>query len=136
MVLVDIKAKPSASMQRWFGLSLSILLLIVAAACRAISPALAIAVAALAVVGCVVYYVVPAARVPIIRGWQYVTFPIAFVVSHVLLLSTYFGVFLPVGIVMRLLGHDPLQLKDDDRASFWIERPTKSSGTDRYFKQF
>lgn len=136
MVLVDVKAKPSDSMQRWFGLSLAVLLLIIAAAFRVFSPALAVVVAGMAVVVCGVYYLVPAARLPVIRTWQYVTFPIAFVVSHALLLVTYFGVFLPVGIVMRLLGHDPLQLKDDDRDSFWIERPSKPSGTDRYFKQF
>ncbi|PQO25379.1 hypothetical protein C5Y96_23855 [Blastopirellula marina] len=136
MVLVDIKAKPSASMQRWFGLSLTALLLIVAAACRGVSPLLAIAVAVLAVLVCVAYYLVPATRLPIIRTWQVVTFPIAFVVSHVLLLVTYFGVFLPVGIVMRLLGHDPLQLKEDDRDSYWVQRPTKPTSTDRYFKQF
>lgn len=136
MVLVDIKAKPSDSMQRWFGLSLTVLLLIVAAACRGVSPLLAGAVAVLAVMVLVAYYLVPATRLPIIRTWQYVTYPIAFVVSHVLLLVTYFGVFLPVGIVMRLLGHDPLQLKEDDRDSYWIERPTKPTSTDRYFKQF
>lgn len=136
MVLVDIQAKPSASMQRWFGLSLTALLLIVAAACRGVSPLLAIAVAVVAVVVCVAYYLVPATRLPIIRTWQVITYPIAFVVSHLLLLVTYLGVFLPVGIVMRLLGHDPLQLKDDDRDSYWNERPTKPTGTDRYFKQF
>ncbi len=136
MVLVDIKAKPSASMQRWFGLSLTVLLLIIAAACRGVSPLLAGAVAVLALIVGVLYYTVPAARLPIIRTWQYVTYPIAFVVSHVLLLVTYFGVFLPVGLLMRLLGHDPLQLKDDDRDSYWVPRESKPAKTDRYFKQF
>ncbi len=42
--------------------------------------------------------------------------------TRVLLGLVYFVVMTPTGIVMRLLGRDPLDRQLGDRASYWVER--------------
>ena len=66
----------------------------------------------------------------------YVTYPIGFALSHVLLGIVYYLVLTPIGLLMRLLGNDPMKRDaDPDLASYWIDKePT--SGTDRYFRQY
>ena len=70
-------------------------------------------------------------------GMAYLTFPIGFVLSHVLLAAIYFLVLTPTGIVMRLCGIDPMGRKFDARAAtYWTARPTASPERERYFRQF
>jgi hypothetical protein len=79
---------------------------------------------------------VPAARRWIYVGWMYVTFPIAWVVSHTILAVMYFLVATPVAFVMRLVGRDPMQRKFDKAAkSYWVVREPNRD-TARYFRQF
>ena len=84
---------------------------------------------------CVVYYLLPATQLTIIRWWQRLSFPLAWVLSHVLLLSVYFGIVLPIGLGLRLVGYDPLRLRSMRRESEWIER-TPNRSVARYFRQF
>jgi hypothetical protein len=66
----------------------------------------------------------------------YVTLPIGFVVSHVVLAAVYYLVFTPVGLLMKLAGYDPMQRKWDKQAeSYWIKREDAPS-PDRYFRQY
>ncbi len=54
---------------------------------------------------------------------------------YVLLVLMFFIVFAPVGIVLRILGKDPLDQKLDPQASsYWIERPPPDPS--RVEKQF
>jgi hypothetical protein len=64
------------------------------------------------------------------------SFPIGFVLSHVMLATLFFGVFLPIGVLLRVLGKDPLErAADPARGSYWSPaRPPRS--VDSYFKQF
>ena len=81
------------------------------------------------------YYAVRPLRRPLIRAWITVTFPLGWVISHVVLAVVYYGVFSPIGLVQRLLGRDPMQRRADPGAeSYWIERTTKRDVTS-YFKQ-
>lgn len=136
MPLVDVHATPTRSMRRWFGASLGLLLLIVSFACWKFST---VAGAALMIVGAliaVVYYAVPAAQLPIIRAWQMLTFPVSWLLGHLLLGGIYFGILLPIAITLRTFkGHDPLGLRSDVRESFWIE-PNVRRKTEDYFRQF
>ncbi len=69
-------------------------------------------------------------------GWMLAVFPIGWLVSHVVLAVSYYLVFTPVGFIMRMLGHDPLNLRFDRTApTYWIER-TQERGVDDYFRQF
>jgi len=56
-------------------------------------------------------------------GACYAALPIGFVVSHLLLAVIYFLVITPVGLVLRLARHDPLQRKFQPGAStYWTRR--------------
>jgi Saxitoxin biosynthesis operon protein SxtJ len=75
----------------------------------------------------------PAVILPIYQGIMRLTFPVGWVMSHVVLAVGYFLVITPVGCVMRIF-HDPMQRRFEHSAqSYWIprERPEQS----RYFRQ-
>jgi len=66
----------------------------------------------------------------------FATFPIGFVVSHVILAVVYFLVLTPTGLAVRLAGHDPLQLRSGPQdGSYWQERKPINDPK-RYFRQY
>ena len=69
-------------------------------------------------------------------GMFYLAFPIGWVVSHLLLAVVLYLVFTPIGLLLRLLGRDPLERRFDPAAeSYWTpHRP--ADRMDRYFRQF
>jgi len=79
-------------------------------------------------------------RPPAIRlvwvGMIYLAFPVGWVVSHLLLAVVLYLVFTPIGLLLRLLGRDPLERRFDPQAtSYWT--PHRQADTiDRYFRQF
>ena len=63
------------------------------------------------------------------------SFPIGFVISHVLMALLYYGVLTPVAIFFRLIGRDVLHRRFDREAlSYW--EPRRQTTPDRYFRQF
>ncbi len=81
------------------------------------------------------YFAIPPLRRPFYLGWLYVTFPIGFVLSHVILGAVFYLVFTPAGLVMRLLGKDPLHRRfDGAAATYWVEHDPHSDPK-RYFRQ-
>src|SRR2546422_3987753 len=82
------------------------------------------------------YFAIPSLRRPFYLGWLYVTFPIGFVLSHVILGAVFYLVFTPVGLVLRLLGKDPLHRRfDRDAKSYWVEHDPHVDPK-RYFNQY
>jgi ABC-type uncharacterized transport system permease subunit len=66
---------------------------------------------------------------------SYATYPIGFVLSHVVLAVVYFLVLTPIGLTMRLLGRDPLSRKFEAGArSYWAPRG-KAKPMESYFNQ-
>jgi hypothetical protein len=65
-----------------------------------------------------------------------VTFPIGLVVFPVLIAVLYYGIFTPIGLVMRLLGRDVMKASFDPKASsYWHERgPARPAAS--YFKLY
>ncbi len=53
----------------------------------------------------------PSVRLPFLLLMA-ATVPIAFVLSHLVLGILYYGVVTPTGLLLRLLGRDPLRLRD------------------------
>lgn len=92
---------------------------------------LAIAGGAMAVAG----LIVPAALKPIFLVLTIVTFPIGLVVSEVVLAVVYFGVFLPVALIFRLLGRDALQLNRGRQQSTYWQLKKQASGVASYYRQ-
>jgi hypothetical protein len=60
---------------------------------------------------------------PVYRAWMAVTLAMGFVVSHVLLALVFFGLVTPIGLVMRLFGHDPLgRTPAPPGGTYWKDR--------------
>jgi hypothetical protein len=77
-------------------------------------------------------------RPPVIRPLYValirLTFPIGWIVSHVVLAFVYYGILTPVGALVRIF-HDPMERKFDRHAkSYWLTRQPPQP--DRYFRQF
>jgi Saxitoxin biosynthesis operon protein SxtJ len=64
-----------------------------------------------------------------------VTKPIGHVMSTILLALVYYGLFTPVGLILRAAGHDPLLLRKPVLESYWVpvETPTDVR---RYLHQY
>ena len=78
--------------------------------------------------------VLPALIRPIFVGLILLTFPIGWVVSHLLLGLIFYGVVTPIGLILKISGHDPLQLKKPSGNSVWKTSVGKTDAT-RYLQQ-
>jgi len=77
----------------------------------------------------------PRALGPLYVALVAVSWPIGFVVSHVVMGLLYFGVFAPVALLFRLIGRDALHRRfERGRSSYWVEREVVGART-RYFRQ-
>jgi hypothetical protein len=135
MRLHEINWSPEVRHLRQFGLiALPVLPL---AGCIFSAPANV--TAGLAVLGAV------AAALAILRPsalrWPFValsilTWPIGLVVSEIVLLLVYFGVFTPLALAMRLVGRDPLERRWLPNArSYWSPHAAPNDPA-RYFHQY
>jgi hypothetical protein len=89
-----------------------------------------------ALIATAIYYAIPALRRPAYLGWMYAVYPIGWTVSHVLIAIVFYGVLTPLGLIMRLLGRDPLERTlDKSAATYWIAHDS-GADPDRYFRQF
>jgi len=68
-------------------------------------------------------------------GWMALAYPLGWAVSHLLLAVTFYLVITPTGLVMRLLGRDPLERRFDRSApTYWVAH-NSGGNTARYFRQ-
>jgi hypothetical protein len=99
------------------------------------SPAAATAFWVVAAAGLLGYFQ-PRVLRPVYILWMALALPIGWTVSHLLLLAVYYLVVTPIGLVMRLIGYDPLNRRFDRSAkSYWTQHDPGAE-TARYFKQF
>ena len=91
------------------------------------------------VVGAVVYILSRISVVlikPIYLGMILLTFPIGWVISHLMMALFYYGIITPVALLFRLLNRDPLCKKyEPDAETYWLRHKQKRSTKD-YFRQF
>ena len=137
MALIEINRNPSPRELRNFGLLLMLFAALVGAGfiwrAHAIGVARAIWIGGAILVG--VFFAVPPLRRPIYLGWIYATFPIGFVISHVVLALVFYGVLTPIGLVMRMAGRDAMTRRfDRAAASYWTEHDPHKDPK-RYFRQ-
>ncbi len=59
---------------------------------------------------------------PVYRVLMAITLPIGWAVSNVFLRVIYYGLFTPIGLVLRLVGRDPLRMKKPNTSSYYLER--------------
>jgi len=78
----------------------------------------------------------PRANLPLYIGLTLISYPIGYVLSHIIMGVIFFLVITPAGFLLRILGRDPMNrhfLRDAE--TYWVEvqseRPKES-----YFRQF
>lgn len=80
--------------------------------------------------------VCPAANRPLWVVLVLAGFPIGYVVSHLVLAVLFFGVFAPLGALLRALGKDPLErARSQEATTYWTPAGTPDP-KERYFRQF
>ena len=66
-----------------------------------------------------------------------VAFPIGFVLSYVIMAMLFYVVFAPVGLVLRLVGKDPLDRRFlPDAPTYWVDARARRAPKRDYFRQF
>ena len=145
--LVEIDLRPDAKTLRqfgfiaFFGFGLVAVLawfewLVFSFGLGSARPLVAGSFAGLAVLSALLSLVYPKANWPIYVGLTLAAYPIGFVLSYVIMGTLFFGLITPVGLIMKLLGRDPMHRGfDRDAESYWVNveggRPKES-----YFRQF
>ena len=73
---------------------------------------------------------------PLYFGVSYITFPIGFVVSYVLLTTIFYAVITPIGLLTRVVGYDPMRKRfDAAKPSYWTPRG-EPEDVDAYLRQY
>jgi hypothetical protein len=139
MGMVDVNRNPSRRQLNQFGAIW--LVFFAAVACvtwlKLHSPALSATLAGLAVAVPAVGWAAPAFMRLVFLGMSYLAWPIGFVVSHVLLAAVFYLLVTPIGLLMRLVGYDPMHRRlDRQAASYWIPRDHAEREPRSYFRQF
>lgn len=133
--MIRLDHQPSTTDLRLFGASLSLLLGMIGAGLYwklgLHGPAYILWIAAVGL--SIGYYACPAIQRPLYRAWIVALFPLAWLMSAIILGILYFGLVTPIALAGRLCGRDPLQLRTA-RESYWIPRPLPTSGKARYFR--
>jgi hypothetical protein len=86
-------------------------------------------------------FALAAALAPKSLKWAFIALsvialPIGFVLSYVLLGGLFFLLFTPIGLVMRVIGWDPMKRAwEPDSQSYWTRR-APTPGASRYFNQY
>ncbi len=138
MALIEFNKNPSRRELAWFGALLALfsgvvggLLWIKTGSLQAAAILWAFAASVIAL-----YSIFADLRRPLYLAWMYATLPIGWTVSYLLLAILFYLVMTPIGLVMRLLGRDPLQRRfDRSTQRYWTEHDS-SSHTARYLRQF
>jgi hypothetical protein len=74
---------------------------------------------------------------PIYIGWMTFAFALGWVNTRLILGIVFYLIFTPAGLVMKLLGKDPLGLQFDRQATtYWARRKPQEPDKKRYEKLF
>ncbi len=138
MALVDINWNPSKKELRVFSLLLIAFGVIVAFVLSrrldSTTPSLAV-VSATSLIG-LVGLIGPSLVRPIYVVWMALAFPIGWTVSHLMMAAVYYLVLTPIGLTMRLFGHDPMQRKIDREAKTYWQPRSPRTDVKSYFRQY
>jgi saxitoxin biosynthesis operon SxtJ-like protein len=73
---------------------------------------------------------------PVFTFWLIVAFPIAWLISHLVLAIIYFGLITPLGLLFRACGRDALDRAWPGRQdTFWRDKPAADQ-PQRYLRQY
>jgi hypothetical protein len=69
-------------------------------------------------------------------GLTVATFPIGWLVSQLLLVLIYYGVFTPVGLAFRVLGRDALERRFEPDAPTYWQTKRRTADMRQYLRQY
>jgi len=137
--LVAINRDPSRKQLRWFGALWLPLLCgsVFFISWRLGAPsATGWGLAGLAAVSALTAALAPRLLAPVFVGLSIATWPIGFVVSHVLLAVLFYALIAPIGVILRLCGRDAMMRRlDPEASSYWVRLPAQPDKK-RYFRQY
>ena len=138
MAIIEINFNPSKRELQWFGGLMLLFFGLVGGLVYLFSASVSVT-ALLWTVGlvlCAVYYAVTPMQRVLYTGWMRAVQPIAWTVSHLLFGIIYYVVFTSTGLVLRLVGHDPLNRRMLPQAqTYWVEHRAATRPS-QYFRQF
>lgn len=74
---------------------------------------------------------------PLYRVWMALALVLGYVMTRVLLTLVFFLAVTPIGLVMRLLGKDPMHRRPDPkRPTYWRPHPPRSDNPERLRKYY
>ena len=139
MSLIHIEKNPPASVLRWFGLTGALFFAVVGVLIqyRTELSWLPLCLYGVSVLWFVTYYLVRSWQRYFYLGWMYATAPIAWCMLNLILIILYYAVLTPLGVVLRLFGHDPLRRHKASagQSSYWVAHEGDKP-LERYFKQY
>ncbi len=69
-------------------------------------------------------------------GWSLAAVPIGWTLSHAVLGLVYYGAITPIGLILRVLGHDPMRRRREaDPKTYWVPRQSVAKSK-QYFRQY
>ncbi len=139
MALVSLNLNPSKKQLKDFGLIGLIMCTVIGLVLLGLDKIPAIGFMIFCLVGVVLYVLSRISVVlikPVYLGMIVLTFPIGWVVSHLMMALFYYGIITPVALLFRLLSRDPLCRRYEPGAgTYWIQCKKKRPAKD-YFRQF
>ena len=138
MGLIDRDREPTVGELRVFGLLIAVFGGVVGALVlyRTSSWRAAIAIWSVGLLLCICYYGIPSLRFGIYRAWMILVFPIGWFISHAMLALVYYLVLSPIGLLMRLVGREPLERSLDRTATTYWTPESGKQPAQRYFHQY
>lgn len=135
MKLVEMNWSPGAQELRQFGLIALVAFPFLGWIWGA-GPLLLKILGACGVVLAVLGFVAPVVVKPVYIGLCLLTMPIGLIVGELMMALVFYGVFLPIGLVFRVMGRDALQLQLDRGAvTYWTVKK-RPNGAASYFQQW
>ena len=132
MPLVEANWKPNHRQLKQFGSICAIAMPLIGWLWSATAPV----IAGLAIVGLAIAalaFTFPRSVAPLFIGLSLLTLPIGLVIGELTLFIIYVGVFLPIGVVFKLMHRDRLQTQFDRNAkTYWQEKPQPASVASYY----
>ncbi|WP_298865260.1 SxtJ family membrane protein [uncultured Gimesia sp.] len=138
MALTEINWTPTKRELRIFALALTVLLCLIAAfnynATESIPVVVILVSAAILLSG--TGLISPQHIQPIYITWMVLFYPVRWIVSCLLIAMVYYLVIFPIGMTLRICGHDLVARRFDSEAtSYWKVKKTIRQEKD-YFRQF
>lgn len=83
-----------------------------------------------------VAFIKPDLLLPLNKLWMRFGLLIGRIISPIVLGVIYFGLFMPISFIMRLIGRDELRLRANNDGTYWISKENSSIKSAAFKNQF